>query len=113
MSKSGGELPDIPGWLQRWARRNGCSDDSSKVETPHTDADGNLHYTKVTWSCDGVEDVVMHYRSERKLESGNDHIWPTLRNSWIRASPLIIKFFNTVQMAKAKGSVSEYSVELH
>ena len=92
-SRSGGELPDIPGWLSRWAVRDGCLDNSTRVEAPVNDTNGNLEYTKITYSCNNVTDVISHYKSERKIETGKDHIWPTLKNSWIEASPLIIDFF--------------------
>lgn len=95
-SKSGGTLPSISSWLSLWAVRNGCPDDpeSSKTEIPFADSSGRLEYTTVKYKCKSVANVVSHYRSERRLQSGNDHIWPTLHNSWIEASPLIIDFFN-------------------
>ena len=74
--------------------RNGCvAGDGGKVETPHEDSSsGKLEYTTVTYSCKGNEDVVSHYKSERKVSKGKDHIWPTLENSWIEASPIILDF---------------------
>ena len=72
--------------------RNRCEAGEGKVETEHRDASGGLEYTTVTYSCGGVEDVVSHYKSERKICGGKDHIWPTLENSWIEASPLILDF---------------------
>jgi len=104
MSKSGGKLPGIPSWLSRWAARNGCLDESSKVVTPHRNANGKLECTTVTYTCRGVANVVSHYKSERKIETGDDHIWPTLENSWIEASPLIIDFFkrNSKSVASSK-----------
>ena len=86
---NGGPLPSIPSWLEWWALRNGCKDPAAEKTT--TDEDG---YQYITYSCDGSEDVVRHYKI---LELG--HRWPNTSTtvSPINASPIIMKFFNATQ----------------
>ena len=80
-------------------------DGEGKVETPHRDAKGKLEYTTVRYSCRRVTDVVSHYRSKRRMKTGDDHIWPTLKNSWIEASPLIIDIFNKNHKSSDSGKL--------
>ena len=70
MSKSGGELADIPGWLSRWAVRDGCINGTGIVTTPRRDGGGKLEYTKVTYSCGGITDVITHYSPIIKAKEG-------------------------------------------
>ena len=82
---NGGPLPSIPDWLSWWAQRDGCQDPAADKTT--TDEPG---YQYITYSCDGVVDIVRHYKI---LELG--HRWPntTITVSPINASPIIMDFF--------------------
>lgn len=46
----------LPEWVDSWVERDGCGGTTPVVEV----LDGG-NVTKSSWSCDGVEDVVVHY----------------------------------------------------
>ena len=85
----GGALPAIQNWLAQWAIRDGCPNPPTNV-TQDSDS-GKVHFG--TYSCNGVPDIVQHYRID-----GMGHVWPnTTRNAtdYINATTLIIDFFNS------------------
>ncbi|KAH7139138.1 Alpha/Beta hydrolase protein [Dendryphion nanum] len=57
----------IPEWIDSWLDKNGCEGQVPKAEI----LDGG-NVTKSTWSCDGWEDVVVHYRIDKF-----GHGWPS------------------------------------
>jgi poly(3-hydroxybutyrate) depolymerase len=76
---AGGPLPEIPGWLDRWAERNGCGaktveDVSEKVE--HS-----------SWTCRGVDGALQHYKV-----IGQGHSWPK-EDAGLDSSKVIMDFF--------------------
>ena len=84
----------LPEWLQSWAVRNGCTaDDEGTINMLYDD-----NVEKVTWSCNGKDDVVTHYYIH-----GFGHGWPSttsLENDYQRfgptyfnATPVIMEFF--------------------
>ena len=85
-------LPPILDWVAGWAVRNGCLDRPS--ETYVRGPNRKLQYIKETYSCGSSSNVVSHYRSQNKTDTGNQHIWPNTMNGWFNASSLIIDFFN-------------------
>jgi poly(3-hydroxybutyrate) depolymerase len=50
----------LPEWVDGWVERDGCSGTTPVVEV----LDGG-NVTKSSWSCDGVEDVVVHYAIDK------------------------------------------------
>ncbi|KAJ7065774.1 carbohydrate esterase family 1 protein [Mycena amicta] len=53
----GGIEPAIPDWLSWWAERNNCPDSTATTENLFN---GTVqHYS---WTCDGVEGLVQHYK---------------------------------------------------
>lgn len=82
---NGGPLPPIPEWLGAWALRDKCPDPPQN--STQTLFGGNVDY--VTYSCNGVQDIVQHYRIK-----GMGHTWPTVaKGDFIDASPLIMDFY--------------------
>lgn len=65
----GGRVPSIPGWLQRWAKRDGCPGNPPENQTV-IEYGGIVRHT--TWSCAGYKDIVQGYNI-----SGLGHIWPS------------------------------------
>ena len=88
-------LPKILDWLERWAVRDGC--DSKTKPTIETTHGGNVfHYS---WPCH-----VHHYAI-----NGLGHVWPSkspnfenAQGTYIEATELIMKFFNTVAGPKTQ-----------
>lgn len=77
-------MPSVPGWVERWARRDGCGEGEGEREVVFEEG-----YKRESWSCGGVEGVVVHYNI-----SGLGHRWPTVGNSGVDASRRIVEFFD-------------------
>lgn len=82
-----GDVPSVVGWMERWARRDGCGEPVSRFEKEEGFEEGG--YKRESWSCGGVEGVVQHYNISKL-----GHRWPTMKNSPVDASGRIIEFFN-------------------
>ena len=83
----GGPLPAIQDWLAQWAIRDGCPNPPTNVT--NDSHGGQVQYG--TYSCNGVQDIVQHYRID-----GMGHVWPKAsKGNHIEATPLIIDFFNS------------------
>ncbi|KAF4126926.1 depolymerase [Geosmithia morbida] len=89
---SGGRLPSIPQWASRWAGRNLC-----EHETESDLFDG--HVRRLSWSCQGHEGAVQHYRTDDQK-----HCWASTEPNfsqvaagdgptYLEASELIAEFF--------------------
>ena len=64
---NGGPPPDITQWVQWWGQRDGCDPVADRMET------GDLGgYNVTSYSCQGYEDVVVHYQV---FNLG--HCWPS------------------------------------
>lgn len=62
----GGPQPAISGWLDWWAQRISCTEKAEEVIE-----DGKVqHYS---WSCDGVEGLLQHYKVEGLGTHSIDH----------------------------------------
>ncbi|KAK6360138.1 hypothetical protein TWF730_006291 [Orbilia blumenaviensis] len=84
--------PPIEYWLQGWIERNKC-DNMTEVLF-----NGSAHH--FTWTCDGVQGAMQHYRVE-----GMGHVWPSTEPNFsqvssggkptvIEANDLILRFFD-------------------
>ncbi|RYO99104.1 hypothetical protein DL763_001705 [Monosporascus cannonballus] len=57
----------LPEWMDSWVERNGCS--GTEPQTDNLDG-GNI--TKISWPCDGAQDLVLHYQI-----NNFGHGWPS------------------------------------
>ncbi|VUC29883.1 unnamed protein product [Clonostachys rosea] len=77
---AGGQLPAIPEWLSRWAKRNKCV---NPVTTKLADG-----ITEQSWTCDGIKGLQRHIKYE-----GLNHDYPG-GSSKVPISPRMMAFFN-------------------
>lgn len=78
---SGGPLPAVPEWLDRWVERNDCG--------ARDDMDLPNNVVDQSWSCGGVKGLLRHVKME-----GKDHSYPSVGDESIFISPVIVEFFN-------------------
>ncbi len=89
---SGVAIPAIPGWLHRWAVRNGCP--GSSVGKVRDIIDRNVQET--AYDCNGIQKVVTGLKVK-----GMGHVWPSVTSNddngnvttWMDAAPHILLFF--------------------
>ncbi|CEJ79864.1 hypothetical protein VHEMI00079 [[Torrubiella] hemipterigena] len=77
---SGGPLPAIPDWVNRWKNRNECGD-AQVIDL------GN-GVTDYQYPCHNIPNLLRHIKIE-----GHDHSWPG-QGSEIDVSPVVIDFLN-------------------
>ena len=88
--EKGAPLPAITDWASRWAVRDGCPNPPEAVQQDFMDeTDSFVAYSVFTYSCGDAENIVTHFAL-----NNTQHVWPTIHNSSINATPLIIDFFN-------------------
>ncbi|KAK0382865.1 hypothetical protein NLU13_8781 [Sarocladium strictum] len=66
----GGEIPSIPDWLERWAKRDDCVQKES-VEI----FDGQVEH--LTWQCRGKSGALQHYKVKNGGKYFSQHSWAT------------------------------------
>lgn len=98
-SKTGDPVPPISQWLLGWAQRNCLNPTISEDDRKNGTAD--ITYSRITYSCEGLPDIVEHYRLNE-----TEHVWPSTsqpHTSWVDASPLILDFFRKHSQASSVG----------
>ena len=96
----------LPEWVESWVERDGCADTSGQPKVEILDG-GNV--TKSSWSCDGWDDVFVHYRINRF-----GHGWPSTTEqgepfdtyrlgptTW-NATTVILEFFSRWRLGSNK-----------
>ncbi|KAF2794281.1 carbohydrate esterase family 1 protein [Melanomma pulvis-pyrius CBS 109.77] len=91
----------LPNWVGSWVEKNGCA--KTRPETEILDG-GNV--TKCSWSCDGWEDVVVHYKINHfghgwPSTAGQGEPFETLRlgpTTW-NATSVILEWFSKWRLA--------------
>lgn len=81
-------VPSIPGLLNRWAIRDGCTDPPTFQTSRQNDSDVEIR----TYTCSGAQGNVIGYLIESMA-----HSWPSIKagTAPIDATPIIIDFFNS------------------